>query len=97
LCESETDRYRIKKVQLRIHTNEWRSIMKRNIGSIERIARIVGDAGIMSLAVVGPQSLWALLGAIPLVTGLVGWCPPYWLLGINTCGKCEAGKKICCG
>lgn len=70
--------------------------MKKNIGSIERIVRIVAGAGIMSLAVVGPQSPWALLGAIPLVTGLVGWCPPYALLGINTCGKSESGKKSCC-
>ena len=69
--------------------------MKKNIGSIERIGRIVVGLGIMSLAVVGPQSPWALLGAIPFITGLVGWCLPYALLGINTCGKCDAGKKNC--
>lgn len=69
--------------------------MKRNIGSIERIARIVIGVGILSLTVVGPQSPWALLGAVPLVTGLVGWCPPYALLGINTCGKCAGGNKSC--
>ena len=69
--------------------------MKNNIGNIERIARIVVGAGILSLAVIGPQSPWALLGAIPLVTGIVGWCPPYALLGINTCGKCDAGQKSC--
>ena len=69
--------------------------MKKNIGSIERIARIVVGAGILSLAVVGPQSPWALLGAVPLITGLVGWCPPYALLGINTCGKCADGNKSC--
>ena len=69
--------------------------MKNNIGNIERIGRIVVGLGIMSLAVVGPQSPWALLGAIPLITGLVGWCPPYALLGINTCGKCDSGKKSC--
>ena len=70
--------------------------MKKNIGSIERIGRIVVGAGIMSLVVIGPQSPWALLGAIPLITGLVGWCPPYALLGINTCGKCDTGNKSCC-
>ena len=80
-----------------IHTLDWRNIMKNNIGNIERIVRIVVGAGIMSLAVIGPQSLWALLGAIPLVTGLVGWCPPYALLGISTCGKTGAcDNKSCC-
>jgi len=71
--------------------------MKRNIGNIERIIRIVAGAGIMSLAFVGPLSLWALLGAVPLVTGLIGWCPPYALLGISTCGKLGAcDSKNCC-
>ncbi len=70
--------------------------MKKNIGNIERIIRIVGGAGILSLAVIGPQTPWALLGAVPLLTGLIGWCPPYHLLGINTCGKCETGKENSC-
>lgn len=71
--------------------------MKKNIGNIERIVRIIVGAGILSLAVIGPQSPWALLGIIPLATGLIGWCPPYALLGISTCGKtgsCES--KSCC-
>jgi len=59
--------------------------MKRNIGGAERIMRIIGGAAIISLAFVGPQSPWAYLGIIPLATGLMGWCPPYALLGISTC------------
>ena len=58
--------------------------MQRNIGSVERIVRIVFGIGILSLAFVGPASPWAYLGLLPLVTGLVGWCPPYALLGIGT-------------
>ena len=71
--------------------------MKKNIGNIERIVRIVVGAGILSLAFIGPQSPWAFLGAIPLATGLIGWCPPYSLFGISTCGKfgaCESNN--CC-
>lgn len=52
---------------------------------IERIGRIVIGGGILSLAFIGPQSPWAYLGIIPLLTGIVGWCPPYALLGFSTC------------
>lgn len=58
--------------------------MKTNIGKVERIVRIVVGIGIVSLAFVGPRSPWAYLGILPLLTGLVGWCPPYALLGIST-------------
>ena len=58
--------------------------MTRNIGNVERIVRIVVGIGVLSLAFVGPKSPWAYLGLLPLLTGLVGWCPPYTLLGIST-------------
>lgn len=63
--------------------------MKKNIGSVERIIRIVAGIGIISLAFVGPKSAWAYLGLIPLATGLIGWCPPYALFGISTCKECK--------
>lgn len=55
-----------------------------NIGSKERIARIAVGLVLTSLAFIGPANPWFLLGLIPLATGIVGWCPPYSLLGINT-------------
>jgi hypothetical protein len=58
--------------------------MKKNIGNVERIIRVVLGIGILPLAFVGPQSPWAYLAIVPLLTGLVGWCPPYALLGIGT-------------
>ncbi len=63
--------------------------MKKNIGSVERVIRIVVGAGIFSLAFVGPQSPWAWLGIVPLATGLVGWSPPYALFGFSTCKTCK--------
>jgi hypothetical protein len=63
--------------------------MKRNIGGTERVVRVVVGAGILALAFVGPASAWGYLGLVPLLTGLVGWCPPYALLGINTCSVRE--------
>jgi len=59
--------------------------MTKNIHSIERGIRVVIGLFLISLNFWGPMSPWFLLGIIPLLTGLIGWCPPYQLLGINTC------------
>ncbi|HEX4847241.1 MAG TPA: DUF2892 domain-containing protein [Novosphingobium sp.] len=40
---------------------------------------------LLGLAFTGHYTPWTWLGIVPLLTGLVGWCPPYSLLGINTC------------
>lgn len=61
--------------------------MTKNIHSYERIARIVIGLTLVSMAFVGPANPWFLLGLIPLGTGLLGWCPPYALLGISTCPR----------
>jgi cadmium resistance protein CadD (predicted permease) len=67
-------------------------ILKRNEGNIDRIARVVLGLVVLSLVFVGPQTMWGLLGLIPLVTGLVGMCPIYRIFGIDSCGKdgCDA-------
>jgi len=59
--------------------------MKSNVGGIDRILRIVLGLGLIGLAATGTVGLWGWLGAVPLATGLVGWCPPYALLGLSTC------------
>jgi hypothetical protein len=61
--------------------------MTRNIGNLERLIRIIAGLAILSLVFIGPQSLWGLIGIVPLLTGLIGWCPPYAMLGISTCKK----------
>ena len=61
--------------------------MKKNVGNVERVIRIIVGLAVISLVFVGPQSNWGWLGLVPLATGLIGWCPPYSLLGINTCKK----------
>ncbi|MFY8015720.1 MAG: YgaP family membrane protein [Limnohabitans sp.] len=63
--------------------------MTRNIGGTERILRIVAGLLLIALAATGTVGWWGWLGAVPLATGLSGWCPPYSLLGINTCKKVE--------
>lgn len=61
--------------------------MKKNIHPVERIVRVVAGLTLISLAFVGPQSLWFLFGIVPVLTGLSGWCPPYQMLGISTCKR----------
>ena len=58
-----------------------------NVGSIDRIIRIVVGLVLIALVFVGPQTPWGWIGIIPLATGLLKTCPLYSLLGFNTCGK----------
>jgi hypothetical protein len=64
--------------------------LKTNIHSIERVLRVIIGLALVSMAFIGPANYWFLIGLIPLATGLIGWCPPYAMLGINTC---NIGKK----
>ena len=60
--------------------------MKKNVGMIDRVLRVVVGAGLLSLAFAGPQTPWGYIGIVPLVTALAGICPAYSIFGINTCG-----------
>ena len=57
----------------------------KNEGTIDRVLRVVAGAALVSLVFVGPETPWGWIGLVPLVTGLVGNCPVYSLLGISTC------------
>lgn len=59
--------------------------MKANVGTIDRVLRIVVGLVLMALATTGTVGWWGWLGAIPLATGLFRFCPAYTLLGVNTC------------
>lgn len=61
------------------------SLLARNEGGLDRALRVLLGLGLLSLVVVGPKSLWGLIGVVPLLTGLFGSCPLYSLLGISTC------------
>lgn len=60
-------------------------LLPNNEHPIERAVRVVLGLSVLSLVVVGPQTLWGLVGAVPLLTGLLGSCPLYTLFGISTC------------
>jgi hypothetical protein len=60
-------------------------LLAKNEHSIDRVLRVVLGLGLLGLTFVGPHTALGYLGLIPLVTGLVGSCPLYSLLGFSTC------------
>jgi hypothetical protein len=64
-----------------------------NEGWFDRLIRIVIGGAMLAAYFVYPEAswrMWALIGIIPLLTGLVGWCPLYSVLGIRTCAARRA-------
>jgi len=59
--------------------------MSVNEGTVDRVVRIAAGVVLIALALVGPKTPWGFLGVIPLLTGLVGFCPLYRLVGVSTC------------
>ena len=58
--------------------------MKSNVGSVDRILRVVIGLALVVMAATGTIAAWGYIGVIPLVTGLIGTCPLYRLLGFST-------------
>ena len=56
----------------------------RNESGWDRWIRVVLGLGLLSLAVVGHRTLLGLLGIVPLVTGVWGFCPLYRAFGVST-------------
>jgi hypothetical protein len=64
-------------------------MFRSNEGSTDRLLRVLVGLALIAIVFVGPKTQWGWLGLIPLITGLVGFCPLYRLIGINTC----AGRR----
>ncbi|CAK7046879.1 YgaP family membrane protein [Saezia sanguinis] len=58
-----------------------------NLGLTDRVVRIAVGLLLIALAVAGQIGWWGWLGLLPLVMGIIGFCPVYLWLGINTCKK----------
>ena len=59
-------------------------MLKRNESNLDRSLRVVLGLVLISLVFVGPMTAWGWVGLIPLITGLVGSCPIYSILGLST-------------
>jgi hypothetical protein len=58
----------------------------KNIGRVERIIRIIVGLALLSLLFLlqGNLKYVGLIGFVPLITGIIGFCPIYALIWINT-------------
>ena len=61
--------------------------MQKNAGMVDRAIRVLVGLALLALVFVGPRTPWGLIGILPLVTGLVGYCPTYTLFGLRTCSR----------
>ena len=59
-------------------------MLSKNVGGIDRVARVVIGALLIVGALMG-FGIWMWIGVIPLVTGLMSSCPLYSIFGIRTC------------
>lgn len=57
----------------------------KNAGTLDRIIRISLGLSLLALAFFGPKTALGYVGVVPLFTGIVGFCPLYRLVGLNTC------------
>ena len=59
--------------------------MKTNEHVIDRTLRVIAGLVLITLAATGTIGLWGWIGVLPLVTGLVGFCPGYAIFGMSSC------------
>ncbi|WP_295523535.1 DUF2892 domain-containing protein [uncultured Pseudacidovorax sp.] len=59
--------------------------MTPNVGTLDRVLRIVAGLVLIGLALAGAIGAWGWIGVVPLATGLLRFCPAYTLLGLRTC------------
>lgn len=70
----------------------FQKLFPMNAGSLDRALRVVLGAGLLALTLRGSYFVWGYIGIVPLLTGILGSCPLYTLLGFSTCPYSPARK-----
>ncbi len=58
--------------------------MTKNVGTVDRVVRIVAGLALIGWGV-STQNWWGAIGIVPLFTAAIGWCPAYLPFGISSC------------
>ncbi len=66
--------------------------MLTNEGTLDRVLRVVIGLVLISLVFIGPQPPWGWIGVLPIITGTVGFCPLYRLVGLDTRKHAPSGS-----
>ena len=66
--------------------------MKPNVGSIDRTLRIIAGLAMLTTGYFF-KSWWGLIGIVPILTGIVRFCPAYLPIGLSTCAKQAEPRK----
>lgn len=66
--------------------------MRYNVGNIERVIRILLGTIILAAGFYY-ESFWGLVAIVPLVSGIVGFCPLYGVFGLSTCSRADKSKR----
>lgn len=67
--------------------------MQVNVGTVDRVIRIAVGLLLIGLAATGHIGVWGWIGVVPLITGLVRFCPAYGILGLKTCSTPKSDAK----
>ena len=62
--------------------------MKRNVGTADRIIRVIIGVAILTWGIIA-KNWWGAIGIVPLLTGLIGWCALYQVIGGMGCPLCK--------
>lgn len=65
--------------------------MKKNVGNIDKVARIILGLGIIAFALI-TNNWWGFIGIVPLLTAFMNYCPVYSLLKVSTIQKVKTEK-----
>lgn len=60
--------------------------MKCNVGTADKVVRIIVGLALVGWGVMA-HNWWGAVGIVPLATALMGFCPLYPVVGLNTCGS----------
>jgi hypothetical protein len=90
LTEGATVPYQTSGITPEDHPPEDHIMIKlRNVGTVDRVIRLILGIALIAIVFVGPQTPWGWLGLIPLATAFGRFCPAYWLMGTRTCAVAD--------